>query len=314
MNTGSDNSVSPHTARPLSLTPGVGNTPLIPLDVLGREVPHGVTLYGKCEHLQRGGSAKARPACYMITHLLQQGHYRHPQEILIPGSGNTGLACAAEGAQRGLPITLVMANDASPERIRLAHHLGARVILTPASQGSDGAYRHAVALCTADPERYYLLDQYCEAANWLAHYETTGPEIWQQTNNQITHLIAGIGTGGTIVGAGRALKGHRREITVVAAEPAGPHEAIPGLRHLGSAMVPQIFDRTVIDDFVPVHAHDALNLATFCAQHQGLAVGPSSGAALWAALTIAARLKSGCLVVILPDGIEKYTTMLTDKH
>jgi cysteine synthase B len=188
----------------------------------------------------------------------------------------------------------------------LAHCLGAKVILTPASLGSDGAYQHAVALQQANPSRFCLLDQYRDPANWLAHFETTGPEIWQQTRGRVTHFVAGLGTSGTLVGVGKYLKGRNPAIRIIAAEPAGPEDRIPGLRHLGSGITPPIYDPSVVDEHVPITAVEAWRTARMCAQRAGLAVGPSSGAALAAALQIAGQLDCGLVVVLFADGIEKY--------
>jgi len=296
----------PLPANHRGLSPGVGNTPLLQLQGVADGLGRHVTLWAKCEQLNLGGSSKARPARYMINAALDAGRMHGGQRILVPTSGNTGLACAQEGAFHNLSVSLVMPENAGPERIGLARCLGAEVILTPAALGSDGAYQHALALQRAQPERYYLLDQYRDPANWQAHFETTGPELWGQTQGRITHFVAGLGTGGTLTGVGRYLKGRNPAIRIIAAEPAGPDERIPGLRHLASGMVPPIYDASVVDERVPVTATEAWRMAQLCARRAGLPVGPSSGAALAAALRVAARLVQGLIVVLFADGVEKY--------
>lgn len=293
-----------------ALPAGIGHTPLLPLTTLATGLSPEVTLWAKCEQFNLGGSSKARTASYMIQAALADGRLREGQEVLVPTSGNTGLACAVEGARHGLHIVLVMPENAGRERIGLARCLGAEVILTPASLGSDGAYRHAVALYQVNPDRFCLLDQYRDPANWLAHFETTGPEVWRQTRGRVTHFVAGLGTGGTLVGVGRYLKGRNPAIRVIAAEPAGPEDCIPGLRYLGSGMTPPIYDPSVVDEHVPITAAEAWRTVRMGAQRAGLAVGPSSGAALAAALRIAGRLDRGLVVVLFADGIEKYLDAL----
>jgi cysteine synthase B len=259
-----------------------------------------------------GGSSKARPAHYMLAAARAGGRLRAGQTLLIPSSGNTALALASLAAALGLPTTIVMPENAGPERIGMARVLGAAVELTPATLGSDGAYQHALALYSAAPDTYALIDQSRDPANWRAHFETTGPEIWRQTEGRITHFMAGLGTGGTLVGVARYLKTRNPAIRVIAAVPASAEERIPGLRYLGKGMTPPIYDASVVDEHFPVMARDAWRMAQRSAQYAGLAVGPSSGAALSVALSVAESLRQARIVVLYPDGIEKYLSALAE--
>jgi S-sulfo-L-cysteine synthase (O-acetyl-L-serine-dependent) len=299
-------SIIPSRPRTTRLPLGVGNTPLVPLPSAALGLRPQVEVALKCEHCNLGGSSKARAAEYMLRAAVAKGRWAAGRALLVPTSGNTGLACAAAAARFDIATFLVMAENVSPERLEIARALGAQVALTPANEGSDGAYRRAQQMLAEAPDSFCLIDQYRDPANWLAHYETTGPEIWAQTRCRITHFVAGIGTTGTIVGAGRYLKACNPNVRIVGVEPAAVTEAIPGLRYLGGSMVPEIYDPAVIDDHIFVTSEEAKRGAALCACEAGMTVGPSAGAALAGALALASRLTRGLVVVLAPDGIEKY--------
>jgi cysteine synthase B len=288
----------------------IGNTPLLRLSRIEESVP-GVALYAKAEWLNPGGSVKDRPARLMICEGLRQGKLTAGRRILDATSGNTGIAYAMIGAALGYGVTLCVPENVTPERKRILKTYGAELIFTNPLEGSDGAIREAQRRFAADPDRYFYPDQYNNEFNWRAHYETTGPEIWEQTNGALTHFVAGLGTSGTFVGTGRRLRELDESITLVSVQPDSPLHGLEGLKHMASAIVPGIYDPTIADLDVGVSTEDAYAMTKRLSREEGILVGISSGANLAAALKIAKGLAERpafrpAFVIIFPDGGERY--------
>jgi len=226
--------------------------------------------------------------------------------LLDSTSGNTGIAYAMIASIKGYRAKIVMPENASIERKKIINGFGAEIVYSSPFEGSDGAIRLAKKIYNENPERYYMPDQYNNPSNSKAHYLTTGPEILEQTKGRVTNLIAGVGTGGTIMGAGRALKEYNPDIRIIAVEPDDALHGIEGLKHMGSSIVPEIYDRDFPDETIFVSTESAYDMVKKITQIEGLAVGHSSGAALVGAFSVAERLKEGVLVVIFPDGGDRY--------
>lgn len=287
----------------------IGNTPLLHVCTMAEEVAPNVAVYAKAEWFNPGGSVKDRPALHIIQEAERGGKLTPDKAILDSTSGNTGIAYALIGASKGYRVTLVMPENVSEERKRIVKAYGAELILTNPLEGSDGAIREARRLAREHPERYFYADQYNNDANWRAHYNTTGPEIWEQTDGQITHFVAGIGTSGTLMGTGRYLKEKAPDVQVVAVEPADELEVIEGLKHMQTAIVPDIYDPDFADHHLSVSAGDAYEMVRWLAQEEGLFVGFSSGAALHATLQVARELDEGVVVTLFPDSGNKYLSL-----
>jgi cysteine synthase B len=288
-----------------SILQRVGNTPLLRIHLLEKEFPN-ITFYAKAEWFNPGGSVKDRPALRMIEEAERTGELTVEKVILDSTSGNTGIAYALIGAAKGYQVKLVMPANVNEERREIVGAFGAEVIFTPALEGSDGAIREAHRLREESPGVYFMPDQYNNPFNWRAHFDGTGPEIVHQTNGEVTHFIAGIGTSGTLMGTGRFLKRHNRSIRVIAAEPDDALHGLEGLKHMPSSIVPGIYDPSVYDEKVSVPTEAALELAHDLARTEGLLVGNSSGAALYAAREVARRTPEGVFVMIFPDGGDRY--------
>lgn len=288
-----------------SILQRVGNTPLLRIHLLEKEFPN-ITFYAKAEWFNPGGSVKDRPALRMIEEAERTGELTVEKVILDSTSGNTGIAYALIGAARGYQVKLVMPANVNEERREIVNAFGAEAIFTPALEGSDGAIREAHRLREESPGVYFMPDQYNNPFNWRSHFDTTGPEIVHQTNGEVTHFIAGIGTSGTLMGTGRFLKRHNRSIRVIAAEPDDALHGLEGLKHMPSSIVPGIYDPSVYDEKVSVPTEAALELAHDLARTEGLLVGNSSGAALYAAREVARRTQEGVFVMIFPDGGDRY--------
>ena len=287
----------------------IGNTPLVQIQRLAAEkgVPESVEIYAKLEGMNPSGSVKARAAWFMVKDGLTSGAYDPTRQLLLDStSGNTGIAYAMIGAVLGLRIALCMPSNVSQERKHILNKYSAEIIFTDALEGSDGALLHARELKDQFPEKYFKPDQYNNPMNPEAHYHTTGPEIWGQTHGRITHFLAGIGTGGTVMGTGRYLREKNRGIKILAVEPAGALHGLEGLKHMGSSIVPGIYDVDFPDETIGVETEDAYDTVQAVAQTDGVLVGQSSGAALYAALELGKTLTDGVLVVIFPDGGDKY--------
>ena len=279
----------------------IGATPLLPLRRVGSDPgPHG-ELWGKAEYLNPSGSVKDRAAWGIVRTALEDGRLGPGRTLVDASSGNTGVAFAFLGARLGFSVELYVPRTVAPERLARMRTFGARVVLTDPSEGTDGAQTAAHARARESPERYFYADQYNNPANPRAHYETTGPELWAQSLGRITHLVAGVGTGGTISGAGRFLKERRRSIRVVGVEPTGPMHGLEGLKHLPTARRPTTYDASVGDETIRIETDDALAIARRLAIEEGAAVGPSSGAPVAAALRLVQRDSRALVVAILPD-------------
>jgi cysteine synthase B len=291
----------------------VGNTPLVRINRITGVLPKEVEVYAKLEGFNPGGSVKDRAALSMIEDAEKSGRLTRDKIILDSTSGNTGIAYAWIGAVKGYEVELVVPGNASEERKKILSAFGAKVRFSDPLEGSDGAIRHAWKLYVENPEKYCKLDQYNNPCNSLAHYDTTGPEIIEQTEGRITHFLATIGTGGTIMGAGRRLKEFSKEIQVIAIEPDDPFHGLEGLKHMASSIVPGIYHEDALDSKVGAPTEESYAMAKRLAREEGLLVGQSSGAAMWAAIEVGKKLKKGVIVVIFPDGGDKYlSTRLWD--
>ncbi|OGQ07579.1 MAG: cysteine synthase [Deltaproteobacteria bacterium RBG_19FT_COMBO_58_16] len=284
----------------------VGNTPLVRLNKITQGLAPGVEIYAKLEGCNPGGSVKDRPALSMIEDAEQSGRLTKDKIILDSTSGNTGIAYAWIGAVKGYKVDLVVPQNVSTERKKILHAFGATVIFSDPLEGSDGAIRLAWKLYVDDPDKYCKLDQYNNPSNPNAHYEHTGPEIIEQTGGKVTHFVASIGTGGTIMGTGRRLKEFNKDIQIVAIEPETAFHGLEGLKHMESSIVPGIYHEDEIDSKIPAPTEESYDMAKRLAREEGLLVGQSSGAAMWGALELAKTLKEGVIVVIFPDGGDKY--------
>ncbi|MCY7344953.1 MAG: cysteine synthase family protein [Pyrinomonadaceae bacterium] len=289
------------------LESAVGNTPLIRLRTIARDLPENVEIYAKAEHLNPGGSVKDRAALAMILAGEQSGQLTANKTILDATSGNTGIAYAMIGAARGYKVALTLPANASGERKRILKLYGAEIIETDQMQGTDGAQIKAKELVKEFPDRYFYSDQYNNENNWKAHYETTAPEIWAQTNGRITHFLAGLGTTGTFIGTARRLKEFNPKIQTVSMQPDSPLHGLEGMKHLETAIVPGIYDAKTADENTEVATEDAQEMTRLLAREEGLLVGISAGANVFAAHRLAKKLKeSAVIVTILCDGGGKY--------
>ncbi len=293
-----------------SLETLVGNTPLIPLRRVTTHLPATVQVLAKAEWFNPGGSIKDRPALNILRMALAEGKLGGGKRLLDSTSGNMGIAYATFGAALGIPVTLIVPANASPERIAILKALGAELILSDPSEGSDGAIRIARQMAAQHPERYYYANQYDNPANWQAHYCTTGPEIFHQTQGCVTHLVAGLGTSGTLIGAGRYLREVSSGIQLIAVQPSSPFHGLEGLKHMPTAIRPGIFDDSLIDQTIPIETEEAYQMVRRLAREEGLFVGISAGAAAVAAIRVAEQLEGGQVVTIFPDAGYKY---LSDK-
>jgi len=290
----------------MSLWSAIGNTPLIELTNLKNGSP--VKIFGKLEGANPGGSVKDRPAYYMIKHAEESGALNHTKTILEPTSGNTGIALAMIGAAKGYRVKLLMPECVSSERRLTLEALGAEVILTPAKENTDGAIRRAQALRETEPEKYYMPNQYDNENNVCAHYETTGPEIYRQTMGEVDVLVAGMGTGGTLMGTGKYLKEKKPEVRIVGVEPTLGH-TIQGLKNMHEAIVPKIYCDENLNEKITIEDGEAFEVTRLLAQKEGVFVGLSSGAAMAGALKVAERMSEGTIVVILPDRGDRYLSV-----
>ena len=287
------------------VTEQIGNTPLLQIQRIVK-LPDKVQLLAKAEWFNPGGSVKDRAALFIIDDAVRRGLLGRGKTLIDSTSGNTGIAYAMVGAARGIPVTLVMPENVSIERVQRARAYGATVIFSDPLEGSDGAIRMVRRLVAENPEQYYYADQYNNANNVRAHMETTGPEIVAQTEGRITHFVAGIGTTGTLIGTGRYLKQVNPSIKIVAVEPADELQVIEGLKYMPTAIVPGIYDPTLADTRIQVEAEVAYRVTRQLAHEEGLFVGFSAGAAMYAAVKVARTLSEGVVVVILPDAGDKY--------
>jgi cysteine synthase B len=295
------------SSRGGSIESSIGNTPLLRLRTIARDLPVGVELFAKAEHLNPGGSVKDRPALSMILEGERSGQLRAGMTILDATSGNTGIAYGMIGAARGYPVTICLPQNAGRQRKEILRSLGVEVIETDPLLATDGAQLVARELAASEPDKYFYPDQYNNPANWGAHYETTAPEIWTQTEGRITHFIAGLGTSGTFVGTARRLKELNPALQTISMQPDSPFHGLEGLKHMATAIVPGIYDPSLADASVEVTTEDGQEMVKRLAREEGLLVGTSSGANVFAALRLALSLQEGSVVVtVLCDGGERY--------
>jgi cysteine synthase B len=290
----------------MRLLDAVGGTPLLELSRVAGDVP-GLRLLAKAEHLNPGGSVKDRAVRAMLLDGIESGRLAPGKTILEATSGNTGIADAMLGRALGYPATVCLPANASSQRRAILAAYGVELVLTDPLEGTDGAIRKARELAAADPERFFYPDQYSNPANWRAHYDTTGPEIWRDTGGAITDFVAGLGTSGTFVGVSRFLKEKKVSIRCVSAEPDGPLHGLEGLKHMESAMVPAIYDPTLADDRVAMATEEAYAMCRRLVREEGVFVGPSSGANVAAALRLGRQAgRPATVVTILSDGGGRY--------
>ena len=291
----------------MNLLQAIGGTPLVELMNVGARP--GVHILCKLEGCNPGGSVKDRPALSMIARAEERGDLTPGKTILEPTSGNTGIAIAMIGAAKGYAVRLCMPECASAERVQILQGLGAELSLTPAKGGIDGAIHEAHALLEREPERFYMPNQYENPDNVLAHVESTGPEIWEQTAGAVDYFVAGMGTTGTLMGTGRYLKSVKQSVRVVGVEPVMGH-AIQGLKNMTESMVPGIFAAGELDDRRLVNDDEAFDATKMLARTEGLFVGSSAGAAVAVALRIAGQIDEGTIVVLLPDRGDRYLSTM----
>jgi S-sulfo-L-cysteine synthase (O-acetyl-L-serine-dependent) len=287
----------------------IGNTPLLRLERLSREFP-GIELLAKAEWFNPGGSVKDRAAASIVRTGRSSGQFKPGQRLLDSTSGNTGIAYAMIGAAEGFGVTLCVPKNASEERKRILKAYGVEIIFTDPAQGSDGALRKAHELYAAAPEKYFYANQYANDANWRAHYRGTANEIWEQTDERITHFIAMLGTSGTFVGTSRRLKELNPKIRCISLQPDSPFHGIEGAKHMATAIVPPIYDPKLADEDLGISTEDAHAMVKRLAREEGLLVGISGGAALVGALRVAREVantgQKAVIVMVLPDGADKY--------
>jgi cysteine synthase B len=288
----------------MSILSAIGNTPLVELNKLNNKKPK-VRILGKYEGANPGGSIKDRPAYYMIKKAEESGRLTKGKIILEPTSGNTGIALAMIGAAKGYRVKLCMPECVSTERQHILQALNAEVVLTHAKEGTDGAIRKAHQLVDTEPDKYYMPNQFANENNVLAHYETTGPEIFSQTNGEIDVFVAGMGTTGTLMGVHRFFKEKKPDVKIVGVEPPEGH-TIQGLKNMKESIVPPIYNPKMLDEKLTVDDGQAFETTRALASQEGIFVGMSSGAAVAGALQIAKDMSSGTIVVILPDRGDRY--------
>lgn len=294
----------------MTLLDRIGDTPLVPLTSLTRGLSPEVRVLVKCEWFNPGGSVKDRAAARIVREAKASGALKPGMRLLDASSGNTGIAYAWIGRALGHPLTLCLPANANAERKRTLEAYGVDLVLTSPLEGSDGAIVEARRLAAEHPDRYFYCDQYSNDANWRAHTDGTGPEIWRDTQGQVTHFVAALGTTGTFIGTSRFLK--PRGVRCVAVQPDSPFHGLEGLKHLETALVPAIWSPDgLLDETRWAPTEESFAMTRALARDEGLLAGISSGAAVWAALELAKGLDSGCVVAMLPDGGDRY---LSEPH
>jgi cysteine synthase B len=291
----------------MNLLQAIGNTPLVELMNINKS--RDVKVLCKLEGCNPGGSVKDRPALYMISKAEERGELTRAKIILEPTSGNTGIAIAMIGSAKGYRVELCMPACVSTERRLILQGLGSEVFLTPAKENIDGAIRKAHMFLEEEPEKYYMPNQYENPDNVLAHFETTGPEIYRQTNGEIDYFVAGMGTTGTLMGTGSYLKSKKPSVKIIGVEPVLGH-TIQGLKNMTESMVPGIYRQSSLDENYMVEDGEAFEMTKLLAQKEGIFVGTSSGAAVAVALKIAARIDHGTIVALLPDRGDRYLSTM----
>lgn len=283
----------------------IGNTPLVRVTRF-EELHRGVELYAKAEWYNLGGSVKDRAALCIIEDAERDGRLTRNKVLIDSTSGNTGIAYAMICAVKGYECELVMPENVSEERKRIVSAYGAKITYTDPFEGSDGAIRYVRDLVNREPDRYYYADQYNNPSNWRAHYSTTGPELWRQTEGRISHFVAGLGTSGTLMGTGRRLRELKPDIQLIGVQPDSAFHGLEGLKHMETAIVPGIYDESLLDKKLGMSTEDGYEAARQLARREGLFVGQSGGAAFKGALQVASEIDNGVIVVLFPDGGARY--------
>ena len=294
-----------HPIRGEGILDRIGATPLLRIRIFELECPE-VAIYAKAEFMNPGGSVKDRPALRMIEEAERSGRLTPDRIITDSTSGNTGIAYAMIGAAKGYRVRLVMPGNVSDERRELVNAYGAETVFSDPMEGSDGAIRTVRAMVAEDPNRYFMPDQYNNDANWRAHYDGTGAEIWEQTRGTVTHFVAGLGTSGTFVGTARRLKELNAGVRCISVQPSEPWHGLEGLKHMATSIVPGIYDPALADEDVGIDTEPAYAVARELARAEGILAGHSSGAALCAVRDIARRIGQGVIVTVLADGGDRY--------
>ncbi len=294
----------------ISLEQQIGNTPLLAFRQITAHLPTDIQIYAKAEWFNPGGSVKDRAAYNIIKQAELNGDLKPGKTLVDSTSGNTGIAYAMIGAAKGYPVKLFLPANASPERIAILRAYGAELVLTDPLEGSDGAILAVRELIEQEPERYFYANQYNNPANWQAHYQTTGVEIWRQTQERVTHFLAGLGTSGTLMGTGRRLKDYNPEITVISVQPDSPFHGLEGLKHMESAIKPGIYEASFADRNIPVGTEATYRMARRLAREDGYLVGISAASAMVGALQVAEELaergEASVIVTLFPDNAYKY--------
>ena len=285
----------------------IGDTPMVRINHLWSN-PN-VNIFAKLEGFNPTGSIKDRIALRMVETAEREGKLHKGQTIIEPTSGNTGIGLAIAGIVKGYPVEIVMSSAVSIERRKIIRSYGAKVILTPAEEGTDGAIRLARKMVAENPDKYFMPDQFANAANYQTHYEKTAIEIWQQTDGQIDYLVCAVGTSGTLMGLSRFLRTMKPDIKVVCAHPTRGHY-IQGLKNMEEAIVPEIYNPSLIDIQEMIESEEAIEMARQIILQEGIFAGMSSGAAMIAALRTAEKIESGNIVVVFPDRAEKYLSTM----
>ncbi|HMV66588.1 MAG TPA: cysteine synthase family protein [Myxococcota bacterium] len=289
----------------------VGDTPLVRIRAaVEGMIPDGVEIWGKCEWFNPGGSVKDRAALAMVLDAERRGVLRPGDTLLDSSSGNTGISYAMIAAARGYRLRLCLPRNANEERKALLAMYGTEVVLTDPLDGSDGAIREARRMAAEDPSLVYL-DQYSNPANWRAHYGSTGPEIWRQTGGRVTHFVSALGTSGTFMGTSLYMRDHHPQVACVEVQPDSPMHGLEGLKHMDTAIVPAIYDAGLASRRVEAPTDEAFEIARRMARLDGLLVGPSAAAAVWACTQVAQGLDRGVIVTILCDSGARY---LSERH
>ena len=296
---------------PPSLLSSIGNTPLIKIRKVTKNLKR-VQVFAKAEWLNPGGSVKDRAGLKIIEDGERSGQLTWDKTILDSTSGNTGIAYAMVGAIKGYRVELVVPANISEERKKALEAYGVKLIFTDPLMGSDGALLEAKKIYESNPDQYFKADQYNNPSNWWAHYETTGVEVFQQSKGRVTHFVAGVGTGGTLIGTGRRLKEDNPGIKIFGVQPDNGFHGIEGLKHIETAIRPGIYDETILDGTFFVKTEDAYDMANRLTREEGLWVGPSSGAAFWASLKLAESIDRAMIVTIFPDGGARYPEYCPD--
>lgn len=301
---------APRLAFGAALENLIGNTPLIQLRRVTAHLPENIGIYAKAEWTNPGGSVKDRAALNIVRTAEANGQLRPGMTLIDSTSGNTGIAYAMLGAARGFKVKLFLPANASPERIAILRAYGAELVLTDPLEGSDGAIRAVRELISREPDAYFYGDQYNNPANWGAHYKSTGVEIWNQTDGQVTHFIAGLGTSGTLMGTGRRLKDYNPAVQVISLQPDSPFHGLEGLKHMETAIKPGIYEEQFADRNLGISTDETYTMALRLAREEGLLVGISSASATVGALHVAAELaergEPGVIVTLYPDSAAKY--------